>query len=225
MRILRTLACLLWILPASRLKNRLLSLVPGWSVAPSASVSPIFVRNVPKIVLASGTRVGLGCVFLNLTKVKLDEASSIGRINWIYASRHLVSQVARDGGWLQLGPQSGITWRHHIDCSGGVSIGKLATVGGQGTVVLTHAIDFMASEQRCLPVRIGDACFVATSSVIGPGVSIGDRIVVGAGSVVVRDLTETDSLYAGAPAAWRKSLSGAKYFERRTGFLRDEPLD
>ena len=49
------------------------------------------------------------------------------------------------------------------------------------------------------PVRIGKDCWIGGGSIICPGVSIGDRVVVGAGSVVTKDIP-SDTIVAGVPA-------------------------
>ena len=52
-------------------------------------------------------------------------------------------------------------------------------------------------------VSIGDGCWVATSSAVLPGVSIGDFSVVAAGSVVARDV-EAWTVVGGNPAKFIK---------------------
>ncbi len=42
--------------------------------------------------------------------------------------------------------------------------------------------------QYNLPVRIGHNCWIGAGACILPGVSIGDNTVIGAGSVVTRDI-------------------------------------
>ncbi len=49
------------------------------------------------------------------------------------------------------------------------------------------------------PTRIGDNCWLGTNVVVTSGVSIGERCVVGAGSVVTKDV-EPFTIVAGAPA-------------------------
>lgn len=48
-------------------------------------------------------------------------------------------------------------------------------------------------------VRIGDRCWIGGSVTILPGVTIGDRVTIGAGSVVVSDIP-SDSIAVGNPA-------------------------
>lgn len=66
----------------------------------------------------------------------------------------------------------------------------------------THPID--AAERAkgpeyAKPIRIGRDCWIGGSAVISPGVTIGDRVIVGAGSVVTRDVPD-DTIVVGNPA-------------------------
>lgn len=57
------------------------------------------------------------------------------------------------------------------------------------------------------PVVIGEDVWVGGSAVICPGVSIGDRTIIGAGSVVTRDMP-ADVFAAGNPCRVIRSLGG-----------------
>jgi putative colanic acid biosynthesis acetyltransferase WcaF len=49
------------------------------------------------------------------------------------------------------------------------------------------------------PITIGSQAWVAAGTFVAPGVSIADGVVVGAMSVVTRDLEEPWTIYAGNP--------------------------
>jgi maltose O-acetyltransferase len=66
----------------------------------------------------------------------------------------------------------------------------------------THPLNPQARRSRLeygKPVRIGNNVWIGGCSVICPGVSIGDNCVIGAGSIVTRDIP-ADSVAAGNPA-------------------------
>ena len=49
------------------------------------------------------------------------------------------------------------------------------------------------------PIIVGDGCWIGANSLIMPGVTIGNGVVIAAGSVVTKDC-ESDCLYGGVPA-------------------------
>jgi acetyltransferase-like isoleucine patch superfamily enzyme len=53
--------------------------------------------------------------------------------------------------------------------------------------------------ERARPVRVGDGAWLGTGVVVLPGVTIGERVVVGANSVVVHDLP-ANCVAVGSPA-------------------------
>jgi len=59
------------------------------------------------------------------------------------------------------------------------------------------------------PIKIGHTCWIGGRSVICPGVTIGDNVVVGAGSVVTKDVP-SNVVVAGNPAKIIRYLDGAE---------------
>ncbi len=82
-----------------------------------------------------------------------------------------------------------------------VSIGSF-TLFGPGVQILTPLHPFDAQERRTReygkPIAIGDDVWVGGGALILPGVRIGSRTVIGAGSVVTRDIPD-DVFAAGNP--------------------------
>lgn len=55
-------------------------------------------------------------------------------------------------------------------------------------------------------ISVGNGCWIGANTTILPGVSIGEGVVIAAGSVVIEDC-EPNSLYAGNPAVKKKDLT------------------
>jgi acetyltransferase-like isoleucine patch superfamily enzyme len=90
-----------------------------------------------------------------------------------------------------------------------VTVGKHVLLGGNVRIYDSdfHALDPMMRrnpvKDRChiksRPVIIGDDVFIGTNATILKGVNIGDRAIIGAGSVVSCDVPD-DEIWAGNPA-------------------------
>ncbi|RKL86234.1 sugar O-acetyltransferase, partial [Moraxella catarrhalis] len=64
-----------------------------------------------------------------------------------------------------------------------------------------HPLDYRLrreGREYAYPVTVGADCWIGGSTVICPGVTIGDRCVIGAGSVVTQDIPD-DSFAVGNP--------------------------
>lgn len=71
-----------------------------------------------------------------------------------------------------------------------------------------HPMDYVErrkSIERALPITIGADTWLGGGVIVCPGVTIGERCVIAAGSVVVHDIP-SDSMAAGNPAVVKRSL-------------------
>lgn len=90
---------------------------------------------------------------------------------------------------------------------GGIYIGDGALIG-HNTVLATLNHGILPEERHDLipkPIRIGKNVWIGSNSTILPGVSIGDNAVIGAGSVVTKDIPE-NMIAVGSPARVIKSI-------------------
>lgn len=55
------------------------------------------------------------------------------------------------------------------------------------------------------PITVGTGAWIGANVTILGGVNIGPGCIIAAGSIVIKD-TKPNSLYAGAPAVWKKGL-------------------
>ena len=113
--------------------------------------------------------------------------------------------VARRNGTIEIGDNVGITGGtiHGSD----VKIGNNVMIGANTKIMDHdfHSLDYIErrtdarEHAKSKPVRIGDDVFIGCNSIILKGTHIGNRCIVGAGSVV-SGVFEDDCLIAGNPA-------------------------
>jgi maltose O-acetyltransferase len=101
----------------------------------------------------------------------------------------------------------------NYDCvlldTGEISIGNNVLIG-PGTKIVTAEHPCEAEKRKdwsvsCRPIRIEEDVWIGAGAIVLPGVTIGARSVIGAGSVVTRDIPP-DSVAVGNPARVIRSL-------------------
>ena len=112
-----------------------------------------------------------------------------------------------------------------------VTIGDGCDFGPNVTIV-TPVHPMLADERKAMenergevkrlcyakPVRIGKNCWICANTTILPGVTVGDNCVIGAGSVVTRDIP-ANSFAAGNPARVIRPLTAADSMEQKPEIL------
>ena len=113
-------------------------------------------------------RVGKGCYYLDL-------------IVWLNSE------------FIELGNGVGFNYGCYINGFGGLTIGDHTMFGPYAMVhTANHEIDpdkpLQDQGHIKKPISIGKECWIGMGAIILPGVTIGDGVIVGAGSVVTKDL-------------------------------------
>lgn len=97
-----------------------------------------------------------------------------------------------------------------LDCAK-ITIGDNVLLGpGVQLYAATHPTsptDRDAGREFAFPITLGNGVWVGGRSIVNPGVTIGDHSVIGAGSVVTRDVPP-NVVVAGAPAVPIKPVNG-----------------
>jgi len=158
--------------------------------------TPIRLFGHPICSRYPGSSISLG------SHVTLD--SSV-RANPLGGSSPCVLRTMTSAARLTLGDRVGLS-SSIIVAGNSVEIGQ-DTILGAGAMVLDndfHALGLGFSwlteySKNSKPVKIGRGCFIGARSIILKGVTLGDRVIIGAGSVVTRDVPAF-SIAAGNPA-------------------------
>lgn len=99
---------------------------------------------------------------------------------------------------------------------GGITIGDGSLIGHNVVLAtLNHNLN-PAKRANLLPapIKIGKGVWIGSNSTVLPGVSIGDNAVIGAGSVVTRDI-QPNAIAAGNPAKIKRFINP----EHKAGML------
>ncbi len=111
--------------------------------------------------------------------------------------------------YISLGNNVSINAFVHIWGQGGLIIGNDTLIASHVAIVtVTHDTE---AKKYCntiieKPVTIGNNVWLASHCVILPGITIGDNVIVGAGSVVTKNLA-SNGIYVGSPARRVKELN------------------
>lgn len=119
-----------------------------------------------------------------------------------------------DGATLSIGNNTGIS-NTSIHCYQEVTIGNYVNIGGGVKIFDTdfHSLDWQdrhyrdkdIANKKTSPIHIGNYVFIGTRSIICKGITIGDRSIIAAGSVVVKDIP-SDEVWGGNPAIFIKHI-------------------
>ena len=105
---------------------------------------------------------------------------------------------------------------------------------GPNTTIVTPLHPMIAGERKAMrdgdgnirrlcwakPVHIGNDCWFGAGVTVCPGVTVGDRCVIGAGSVVTHDIP-SDSFAAGVPARVIRKITDADSMKHKPDILFD----
>lgn len=137
---------------------------------------------------------------------------SDSRYTALGVSRPVILRTLRVGALLSVGSDSGLSGTC-ICASTSVQIGQRCLIGADVLITDTnfHPVDARdrryrsESEARSRPVAIEDDVFIGARAMVLPGVRIGSGSVIGAGSIVSRDIPP-NSVASGNPARVTRNL-------------------
>ncbi|MGB0846774.1 MAG: acyltransferase [Thiolinea sp.] len=116
---------------------------------------------------------------------------------------------------MQLHPSVRISFKSHVDKTNpkGVVIKEDTVVAFNATILAHDWATERYGAKNDITTEIGANCFIGCGSIIMPGVTIGDEVVVASGSVVTKDVPPR-SLIGGNPAKIIRSGIHTKSYGR-----------
>lgn len=183
----------------------------------------IFYTPIARVILfLNGAEIGSGLYVKGLIKVHVTRRGKliIGKNLRINSGNNynLIGRQQRNIFWvegkLSIGDNVGMSCSAFI-CHHSIVIGNNVTIGGNTVIYDTnfHSLDPILRKNKSLdkinanraPVIICDNAFIGAHSTILKGVKIGQNSVIGACSLVTRDIPENE-IWGGNPAIFIRKL-------------------
>lgn len=118
----------------------------------------------------------------------------IGNVKNLHFDIHDIDNFWKTGCYYQC-------WNGHIYIGSGTWIAQ-----NVGIITENHNPNNLKEHLPSKDVSIGRNCWIGMNAVIMPGVILGDKTIVGAGSVVTHSFKEGNCIIAGVPAKIIKKL-------------------
>jgi acetyltransferase-like isoleucine patch superfamily enzyme len=103
---------------------------------------------------------------------------------------------------ISIGDDCLINENHYIDIHGKITIGDGTWLAGRASQFFTHGLGVGDRD-----ISIGSNCFIGSAVRFAPGSGVGDRNIVGIGSVVLSRIDGDGMLISGFPAKAVRSIS------------------
>lgn len=163
------------------------------------------ILDAVRLEIGDNVYIGHFNLLWRFKELKLETGSRLAMFNWITGARQ---------GRFYLGRNSAITRFHFIEASANIFIGSNSIIAGRSSHLMAHGISSTnLDDQR--PIKIGNWCYIGSSSRFVPGSGVSDYTFVGMGSVVTKKYSDKYVLVAGNPAVIKKQLSREDaYFDR-----------
>jgi len=152
--------------------------------------------------IGKGTVVGRGTKIVNFTNITIGSGCFVQEYVYMRAGRQ---------GYIRIGNDCAMNSFAKLFGHGGIEIGDRTQLG-PACLITTTEHDYQRRDLRTefRKVTIGKGVWIGANSLILPGVTIGDDCVIGAGSVVTRDIP-SGSIAVGSPARVIKSKTDGSW--------------
>jgi len=178
--------------------------VNGYLTLLNIKVQNLKVKGIPYLVIDKNSKVSIG------GGLRMNCNRSSNPIGGAYGC----SIVVRKGGIFKIGENVGIS-NSSFFCSKSITIGSNTIIGGNSVIYDTdfHSLDSQNRRQPFLDksttksasVTIGSDVFIGAHVKILKGVEIGDKAIIGSGSLVTKNVPSRE-VWAGVPAKFIKKL-------------------
>jgi acetyltransferase-like isoleucine patch superfamily enzyme len=163
----------------------------------------------------------MGISYLSFLKFKIFGS----KYYWCKGENTLVSNPRK----IMIGKNSPVgRYGGYFQGAGEIYVGDYVQFGPNVSLISSnHDLYDQYKEEEGLPIIIQNYCWIGINSVVLPGVTLGPRTIVGAGSIVTKSFPEGYCVIAGIPARKIKDLDREnfvvpKFEQEYYGYLTEE---
>ena len=168
----------------------------GYEIGPGSRIALGTVILCSKFKTGRGAFIGRENRFTGPFSVELGEGIIIGRFNRFVAGGVAADKAEMDYALEFIAGDRVLIYESHLfDVYGRIEIGAGTWIAGAASQFWTHGASVMDRD-----IKIGADCYLGSAVRFAPGSAIGDRCVVGLGSVVVSRLKDDNAVLSGHPA-------------------------
>lgn len=206
---LRTLVALgISLIPFSSLRVGLYRMLLGYTIGDNCSIGLLTIIACPVFRCGDNVQIGRNNTIIGPITVTIGDGVVFGRFN-----KFVCGHIASDPSMrsmeykreLNIGRGALIYDSHYFDVYGQINIGEGTWIAGIGSQFWTHGASVLDRD-----IAIGANCYLGSAVRFAPGSAIGDRSVVGLGSVVIGRHPETDVVISGVPAKVIRSVEAGE---------------
>jgi carbonic anhydrase/acetyltransferase-like protein (isoleucine patch superfamily) len=206
MRLRLVIAVLISLAPLNVLRLLLLRGLLGYEIGPGCRIGLLTVVACRRFSLGAGSTIGRMNVFRGAFAFAAGKRLFIGHSNRFSAPSRLDHPRLADRGYaasIGFGDDCLVNDGHYLDAHGRITVGDGTWIAGRASQFLTHGVGV-----RDRDIAIGRESFIGSAVRFAPGAGVGDRTIVGIGSVVVGRIAGDGVLIAGSPAKPIRDIAG-----------------
>lgn len=205
MRLRLLLALMIALVPLNRLRLALYRGLLGYGFGPGCRIGMLNLIACRGLRLGPGCTIGRGNRFRGAFDFEAGRGLFVGHGNVFSCPERLDDAKLADRGYgarIAFGDDCLVNDGHFFDGHGRISIGDGTWIAGRASQFFTHGVGV-----RDRDIAIGRGCFIGSAARFAPGSGVGDRNLVGIGSVVVGRIGGDEVMISGFPAQAVRSIA------------------
>jgi acetyltransferase-like isoleucine patch superfamily enzyme len=206
MRIRLLISLLIALVPLNVLRLALYRGLLGYDIGPGCRIGMLNLIACKRFSLGHSARIGRANVFRGSFEFSAGPNLFVGDFNVFSCPKaldHPKLAGRRYATRIEFGEDCLVNDGHYLDAHGRITIGDGTWIAGRASQFFTHGVGVLDRD-----IAIGKDCFIGSAARFAPGSGIGDRNLVGIGSVVVGRIAADGSLISGFPAQAIRSIAG-----------------